>query len=58
MSKKEQYYDQLLSTLYGLKDDFDANLVPDEAKELLSEIIAICSSDFRVRFGNRDRNFK
>jgi hypothetical protein len=45
------YYNHMLNYLYGLQDDFDANQVPDEAKSHLKEIIEICESDYRIRFG-------
>ena len=46
----ERYYGEMLSTLMGLKDDLDANLAPQEAKDLLVELIEVCRSDFRLRF--------
>jgi hypothetical protein len=40
----------MLNGLYGLQDDLDANSAPEEAKRLLSELIAVCRRDFEVRF--------
>lgn len=42
----------MIGALHGLQDDLDANLAPDEAKETLKELIEICESDFRIRFGD------
>jgi hypothetical protein len=41
----------MINAFYGLQDDLDSNLAPDEAKEVLRELIEICESDFRLRFG-------
>lgn len=45
------YYLGMIIALYGLQDDLDSNLAPDEAKETLKELIEICESDYRIRFG-------
>jgi hypothetical protein len=50
MINEEKYYRSMLNGLYGLVDDFDANHVPDTAKELLLEIIEICKLDLSDRF--------
>jgi hypothetical protein len=49
---RKKYYASMLNALYGLQDDFDANMVPDEAKDMLLEIIEICKSDFNFQFGD------
>ena len=41
----------MLNSMSGLQDDFDANDAPEEARKLLDEMIEICRSDFRIRFG-------
>ena len=46
----ERYYALMLNALSGLQDDLDANWAPEEAKELLSELIAVCRRDYEVRF--------
>jgi hypothetical protein len=46
----EGYYLEMLNGLSGLQDDLDANWAPEEAKKLLSELIAVCRRDFEVRF--------
>jgi len=51
---RRNYYLSMLSALYGLQDDLDANHAPDEAKEMFAEIIEICRSDFNIRFGVSD----
>lgn len=45
-----RYYRLMLNALAGLQDDLDANRAPDEAKELLSELLEVCRSEFRTRF--------
>jgi LmbE family N-acetylglucosaminyl deacetylase len=49
--KARQYYGSMMSQLYGLQDDMDANRAPDEAKTMLAEIIEICRSDMVFQFG-------
>lgn len=50
MSDLESHYRSMMNGLYGLMDDFDANEVPEGAKELLLELIEVCKSDFEQRF--------
>ena len=52
--KSKYYYQAMLNSLSGLQDDFDANQVPDEARALLDELIEICASDFRMKFGSQN----
>ena len=49
----KSFYDHMMNAIYGLQDDFDANNVPESAKDLLREIIEICESDYMAQFGKR-----
>lgn len=51
MSKEQDYYQSMLNVMTGLEDDIDANGAPEEARVALRELIEICQSDYRIRFG-------
>jgi uncharacterized protein YeeX (DUF496 family) len=51
MSNAESYR-SMINGLYGLLDDFEENDTPLSTREMLSEIIVICKSDFNDRFGD------
>jgi hypothetical protein len=42
----------MLNGLRGLQDDLNANSAPEEAKEMLNEVLEICLSDYRITFGD------
>jgi hypothetical protein len=46
----ERHFSLMLSGALGFQDDLDANMVPEEAKQLPSEVMAICRRDFEGRF--------
>lgn len=48
------YYIMMINALCGLQDDFDANGVPDDGKAILAELVEICQSDFRIKYGEFD----
>ena len=54
MSKERDYYKSMLNAIAGLEDDIDANGAPEEALVALRELLEICQSDYRIRFGEED----
>jgi hypothetical protein len=54
MSEESDYYMRMINALSGLIDDMDANGAPQDAKSKLRDVIRICLSDYKSRFGKGD----
>ena len=49
--RNQQEYSSMINSLLGMEDELAYNEVPEAAITLFREVIEICSSDFRSRFG-------
>lgn len=53
-NNSQEYYQEMINSLFGLEDDLCANQAPQEAIELMRRVIEICRQDFGSRFPTVD----